>query len=158
MLVEKPPAMIQLSSQPINVQAVLQTVASAEAGGVVLFLGTVRATTGEKSVAYLEYECYPEMAQKVLHYLVHQAKERWNLLGCSIVHRLGKVEVGQLSVAIACSAAHRGPAFEATRWLIEQLKHQVPIWKKEYFRDGTSQWVTGPQAPAPIPPASGDSA
>ncbi|MCS7306894.1 MAG: molybdenum cofactor biosynthesis protein MoaE [Thermoguttaceae bacterium] len=136
--------MIYFTQQPIDVPTVLESVASAEAGAVVLFLGTVRATSQGKTVAYLEYECYPEMAQRILEQLAIEAQACWNLKGCCIVHRIGRVPVGQLSVAIACSAPHRAEAFQATQWLIDQLKFQVPIWKKECFTDGTYRWVSGP--------------
>jgi molybdopterin synthase catalytic subunit len=149
--------MVHLTQQPIDLQAILQAVRSEEAGGVVLFLGTVRAKAEGKTVACLEYECYPEMARPILEQLASEAQSRWNLVGCCVVHRTGRVPVGELSVAIGCAAPHRAEAFQAARWLIDQLKHQAPIWKKEYFTDGTSRWVSGPNADLPGSSGGGDS-
>ena len=149
--------MIRLTEQPIDVQAVLQTVRSDEAGAVVLFLGTVRAKTEGKTVTCLEYECYSEMAGQILQQLASEAQSRWNLLGCCVVHRTGRVPVGELSVAIGCAAPHRAEAFQAAGWLIDQLKHQAPIWKKEYFTDGTRRWVSGPSADLSGSSEGGDS-
>jgi len=141
--------MICLTEQPIDLPAILQTVRSDDAGAVVLFLGTVRAKTEDKTVAWLEYECYLEMARPILEQLASEAQSRWNLLGCCVVHRMGRVSVGELSVAIACVAPHRAEAFQAAQWLIDQLKHQAPIWKKEYFTDGASRWVSGSTSDLP---------
>lgn len=146
--------MIRLTDQPIPIEAVLQASRSPDAGAVVFFLGTVRSESQGQSVAWLEYECYPEMAQRILHQLADEARSRWNLQGCEIVHRIGRVEVGEVSVAIACSAGHRAPAFQAAQWLIDQIKQQAPIWKKEVFTDGVGQWVsgTGPDHAPPLGP------
>jgi molybdopterin synthase catalytic subunit len=133
--------MIQLTDKPIDTSTVLSGVGSPEAGAVVLFLGAARRTTAGRRTDSLEYECYPEMAEKELGGLEAQARSRWPLLGCTIVHRLGWVEIGQTSVAIAVSSAHRQAAFEAGSWLIDRVKQVVPIWKKENWADGTSQWV-----------------
>ncbi|HOM19126.1 MAG TPA: molybdenum cofactor biosynthesis protein MoaE [Thermoguttaceae bacterium] len=135
--------MIRLTDHPIQVEAVLQASRSPDAGAVVLFLGTVRSESQGQTVACLEYECYSEMAERVLHQLADEARSRWTLQGCAIVHRIGRVEVGEISVAIACSAAHRAPAFQAAQWLIDQIKQQAPIWKKEVFADGAVRWVAG---------------
>lgn len=133
--------MIELTDNPIDTGAVLDAVRSPDAGAAVLFLGTARRTTGDRETASLEYECYREMAQTTLADLEREARRRWSLLGCAIAHRLGLVDIGQTSVAIAVSSAHRRPAFEAGQWLIDQIKQVVPIWKKENWADGTSQWV-----------------
>jgi molybdopterin synthase catalytic subunit len=133
--------MIQLVHEPIDVPAVLDSVHSPRAGAVVLFIGTTREFTGERRTHSLDYECYPEMAEKKLAELAEQAQTRWNLVGCSIVHRLGHLELGEASVAVAVSAAHRQAAFEAGQWLIDTLKEQVPIWKRENWADGTSAWM-----------------
>lgn len=133
--------MIQLSHSPIDTNAVVQTVSSPAAGAVVLFLGTARETTGQRRTSSLEYECYPEMAHAKLAELEQDARTRWPLVDCAIVHRLGHVSIGETSVAIAVSSAHREPAFQAAQWLIDRIKEFVPIWKKENWADGTSQWV-----------------
>jgi len=120
---------------------VLCHVRSHQAGAVVVFLGTAREfTRGRRSVS-LDYECYPEMADAELQKLQGEALRRWTLVEVCIVHRVGHLELGEISVAIAVSSAHREAAFEAGQWLIDRIKQVVPIWKKENFADGTTQWV-----------------
>lgn len=133
--------MIQLTDQPIDPQALLAQVASPAAGAVVLFLGTVRQQSRGRATVALEYEAYPAMARLELERLVAEARQRWELCQCAIVHRLGRLAVGQVSVAIALSAPHRHAAFAAGEWLIDRIKEVVPIWKNEQFADGTSEWV-----------------
>ncbi len=133
--------MIRLTDHPIDSSSVLEAVRSPDAGAVVLFLGTVRRTTAGRETDSLEYQCYAEMAQKTLAELEADAKQRWPLTQCAIVHRLGLLPVGETSVAIAVSSAHRREAFEAGQWLIDRLKEVVPIWKKENYTDGGSDWV-----------------
>jgi molybdopterin synthase catalytic subunit len=133
--------MIDIISEPIDPAAVLARVASNGAGAVVLFLGTTREFTDGRQTTALDYECYGEMAREQLARLETEARERWPLEGCAIVHRVGRVELGQASVAIAVSTAHRDAAFEAGQWLIDTLKEVVPIWKKENWADGQTQWV-----------------
>jgi molybdopterin synthase catalytic subunit len=132
---------IRLSREPIDSTAVLGLVQSPSAGAVVLFLGTTREITGDRRTLWLDYECYPEMAQRKLAELEAEALRRWPVLHCSIVHRLGRVEIGEASVAVAVSSAHRQAAFEAGQWLIDTLKQVVPIWKCEHWADGTTEWV-----------------
>ena len=133
--------MVQLTNNPIDTAALLQQVGSNLAGAVVLFLGTTRQLTGERRTASLDYECYPEMAEKKLMELEAEARHRWPLVECAIVHRLGHLELGEASVAIALSTPHRQDAFAAGQWLIDTIKQGVPIWKRENWADGTSQWV-----------------
>lgn len=133
--------MVTITSDPIDVAAVLDSVRSLRAGAVVLFLGTAREFTGRRRTASLEYECYGEMAEKKLAELAAEAGRRWPLTGCTLVHRIGPVPLGEASVAVAVSSPHRGEAFAAGQWLIDTLKQVVPIWKKENWADGTSDWV-----------------
>lgn len=148
--------MIQLTQDTIDPQALLNAAASPDAGAVVLFLGTVRQWTENRQTAALHYECYPAMAEQQLAELEAQARDRWPLLGCAMVHRLGHLEVGQISIAIAVSSAHRQAAFEAGQWLIDRIKQVVPIWKQEHWADGSSQWVhPGLDAPSEPPEAAG---
>jgi molybdopterin synthase catalytic subunit len=119
----------------------LSAVRSAAAGAIVLFVGTTREFTGERQTAALEYDCYEQMAEKKLAELEAQARERWPLVECAIVHRLGHVPLAETSVAIAVSSPHRQAAFEAGKWLIDTLKEVVPIWKQEQYADGTKEWV-----------------
>ena len=132
--------MIQLTKRPIDTAAVVDAVRCPAAGAVVLFLGTVRESSGGKQTSSLEYECYDEMAEKKLAELEAEARQRWPLAECMIVYRLGQLPVGESILAIAVSSAHRREAFEAGRWLIDHIKQVVPIWKKENYADGASDW------------------
>jgi molybdopterin synthase catalytic subunit len=132
---------VELTEKAIDTSAVLAQVASPQAGAVVLFLGTTRQFTGERETSSLDYECYPEMAQRKLAELEAEARRRWPIVECAIVHRLGHLELGEASVAVAVSTPHRRDAFEAGQWLIDTLKEVVPIWKKENWADGTTEWV-----------------
>jgi molybdopterin synthase catalytic subunit len=132
---------IALTHEPIEAAAVLAQVASNDAGAVVLFLGTTREFTRGRQTASLDYECYPEMAEQKLAELEAEACRRWPLVGCVIIHRLGHLELGEASIAIAVSSPHRRVAFEAGQWLIDTIKEVVPIWKCENWADGTSEWV-----------------
>ena len=145
--------MIELVTDTIDTNAVLAHVASPEAGAVVLFLGTTRRTTEGRETASLDYECYHEMALAKLAELKAEAVRRWPLLECAIVHRVGHLELGEASVAVAVSTPHRQAAFEAGQWLIDTLKQVVPIWKKENWADGTTQWV---HPGLEVPPQTGD--
>src|SRR5712691_11305097 len=131
--------MTNLTHQPIDPAAVLAQVSSPLAGAVVLFLGTTRDMTGGRRTRSLNYECYGEMAERKLAELETEARGRWPLVECALVHRLGHLEIGESSVAVAVSSPHRGAAFEAGQWLIDTLKKIVPIWKQEHWADGTSQ-------------------
>ncbi len=133
--------MICLTHEPIDMTRVLASVASNDAGAVVLFLGTTREFTHGRQTASLDYECYPEMAEKKLHELEHEARRRWPIVECHIVHRLGHLALGEASIAIAVSSFHRSAAFEAGKWLIDTIKQVVPIWKKENWADGATEWV-----------------
>ena len=133
--------MIELTHKPIDTSGVLASVSSTDAGAVVLFLGTTREFTHGRQTASLDYECYPAMAERKLAELEAEARLRWPLTDCSIVHRLGRLELSEASIAIAVSSPHRQAAFEAGKWLIDTIKEVVPIWKRENWADGTSEWV-----------------
>jgi molybdopterin synthase catalytic subunit len=133
--------MIQLTTERIDTDAVLAAVSDNAAGAAVLFVGTTREFTAGRQTSSLEYDCYPEMAEKKLAELLDDAGQRWPLIQATIVHRLGRLELGEASVAVAVSTAHRREAFEAAQWIMDQLKEIVPIWKKENWSDGSSQWV-----------------
>jgi molybdopterin synthase catalytic subunit len=142
--------MIQLTDAPIDSAAILAAVNSPSAGAVVLFLGTARQWTGERETLRLDYECYPDMARQKLEELEAEARRRWPLVECALVHRVGRIELGEASVAVAVSAPHRDAAFEAGKWLIDTLKEVVPIWKQEHWADGATEWVH-PGAENPLP-------
>jgi molybdopterin synthase catalytic subunit len=133
--------MIELSHSAIDVAALASEVASPRAGAVVLFLGTTRGVTDGRATLALDYEAYDEMAERILRQLANQAAEQWPIISCRIVHRLGRVPPGEPSVAVVVSTPHRNEAFEAGQWLIDRLKESVPIWKRELWADGTTEWV-----------------
>ncbi len=132
---------------PISAADLSVMVATAGSGGVCTFEGTVRDHTGDTRTTHLEYEAYAEMATKVFEDIGRAAAERWDLSGIAIHHRVGRLEIGEVSVAIAVAAPHRAAAFEACRFAIDRLKDCAPIWKKEFGPDG-SFWVEGPVAGA----------
>ena len=133
--------MIQLTRDIIDYQALTESVRSDLAGAVVLFLGTVREMTNGRQTVSLDYEGYPEMAEAKLAELETAARSQWPVTEVAIAHRLGKLELGEISVAVAVSCPHRKDAFDAGRFLIDELKVTVPIWKKENWSDGTTEWV-----------------
>jgi molybdopterin synthase catalytic subunit len=133
--------MIQLTDQPIDTAALLDRARHPSAGAIVLFLGTTRELTGEKQTVALDYEAYREMAERQLAEMESEARRRWPLIECNIVHRLGRVPPTEASVAIAVSTPHRSDAFAAGQWLIDSLKRDVPIWKREQWADGSTEWV-----------------
>lgn len=133
--------MVELTEHVIDSQRLLQSVQHNSAGAVVLFLGTTREQTAGRRTESLDYECYKEMALSQLNELVREAHERWEIVRCGIIHRLGHLELGEASVAVAVSTPHRKDAFEAAQWIMDRIKQVVPIWKKENWADGTSEWV-----------------
>lgn len=133
--------MIQLTDQPIDYAAVTDSVRCNNAGAVVMFMGTVREMTGEKQTTSLDYEAYPDMAEAKMREVVEAAQERWPLQQVAAVHRVGHLQLGDVAVVVAVSAAHRVEAFEAGRFIIDTIKDVVPIWKKELWADGSTEWV-----------------
>ena len=133
--------MIRITNDPIDNNAVLESVQNNRAGAVVLFLGTTRNITGTRETDSLDYECFESMAIKQLEALDTTARQRWDIVEVTIVHRLGHLLPGEASVAIAVSSPHRVTAFECGQWLIDTLKEEVPIWKKENWSDVTQEWV-----------------
>lgn len=134
--------MIELVTTPIDRDQVVRKVASSRAGAVVTFDGVVRDHARGKTVTHLFYEAYPEMAKAEMSKIREQGLERWSLQGLAIVHRTGRLEIGESSVFIAVASAHRADAFEACRFVIDTLKTSVPIWKKEHYQDG-EVWIEG---------------
>jgi molybdopterin synthase catalytic subunit len=133
--------MIEITEAPIDHAALTERVRSHQAGAVCTFLGTVREMTGAKQTLSLDYEAYPEMALKKLANLEEEARARWPIIDLAMVHRVGHLALGEVSVVVAVSCPHRSEAFEACRWLIDALKEVVPIWKREIWADGTEEWV-----------------
>lgn len=135
--------MIQIVRDPIDHQAVLTAVSSPRAGALVTFDGRVRDHSRDQEVLHLHYEAYEPMALQEMQKLAVSAKKKWPIEEVAIVHRIGTLEIGQTSVFIAVSSAHRQDAFKACVWLIDTLKETVPIWKKEFFKGG-EVWVDSP--------------
>ncbi len=134
--------MIKIVEGIIDQQEVIQTVSSNKSGALVTFDGTVRDNARGKQVLYLHYEAFPDMAIKEMEKICDEAIQQWPLEGISIVHRIGRMEIGDSSVFIAVSSAHRIDAFKACQFTIDTLKTTVPIWKKEHYENGDI-WIEG---------------
>lgn len=132
--------MIEIVNIPIDIQRVLESVRDSAAGAIDVFIGTTRDHADGKKVLALEYEAYESMALRSMTRIAEEAQSRWNVKKISIVHRIGKVDIGEASIVIAVSSVHRHEAFEACRFIINSIKKTVPLWKKEFFIDGES-WV-----------------
>ncbi|MDB4733731.1 molybdenum cofactor biosynthesis protein MoaE [Planctomicrobium sp.] len=132
---------IELTDQSIDSEELTKFVTTPRSGAVILFLGTVRELTRGKKTIALDYDAYPQMALVKMNELVDEAAEKWPIQKVAIVHRTGHLELAEASVAIAVSCPHRGDTFDAGRFLIDELKIRVPVWKKENWDDGTTEWV-----------------
>ena len=133
--------MIRLTAEPIDHAALTEAVRRPDCGAVVTFLGTVRDLTDGKVTVALDYEAYPGMAEKKMAEIEADTRARWTVGDLVMIHRLGHLDVGEVSVAVAVSCPHRGEAFAAGRHAIDRLKELVPIWKKENWADGSTEWV-----------------
>jgi molybdopterin synthase catalytic subunit len=138
---------IALTREPIDAQKLVAAARRGEDGAVVVFDGVVRNNSHGRPTLYLDYEAYEEMAVKQMNALAREARSRFGVRHVTLVHRLGRLQVGETSVLIVVASEHRAQAFEACRWLIDTLKKTVPIWKKETFQDGTV-WADGEPFPA----------
>ncbi len=145
--------MYRVTEKALELQELIDFVADPEAGAVATFIGTARNHNEGRKVISLDYEAYPEMAEKELAQLGQEAREQWKLCRLAIVHRIGPVQIGETSVMIAVSAAHRQDAFAACRFAIEEIKKRVPIWKKEVF-EGGEVWI-GTQSGQPFSATQG---
>jgi MoaE-MoaD fusion protein len=132
----------ELTYSPISVESVARRVVPPECGATVTLDGYVRKFTKGRETLYLVYEAYDEMALKEMQKLIEQAHQQFEIASVGIVHRTGRLEIGETSVVISVAAPHRRAAFEACEWLIRELKRTVPIWKKEVYADG-EQWIEG---------------
>jgi molybdopterin synthase catalytic subunit len=135
--------MVRITAEPLVPADALAFVADPASGGTCLFVGTVRDNSDAGEVTGLEYEAWEELAERRLRELAEVAAERWPVQRIALLHRTGRLAVGEPSVAVAVSAAHRAEAFEACRFAIDELKHDVPIWKKELLASGEADWVMG---------------
>lgn len=131
---------IKISDEPLNIQACINSVMSPDVGGINVFIGTVRKHTKDKVVVRLEFEAYQKMALKEMKKIADDVTAKWPVQKIAIHHRTGTLQIGEIPVVIAVSAANREAAFDACRYIIDTLKQTVPIWKKEIFEDG-EVWV-----------------
>jgi len=139
----------QITRERIDAGALVAEIKQAEDGASILFEGIVRNHSRGRRTLFLEYEAYEPMALKELESLIAEAIGRFQIRDAAVVHRLGRLEIGEISVLIVVTSAHRAAAFDACRWLIDTLKKTVPIWKKEHFEDG-AVWADGEPFPAEI--------
>jgi molybdopterin synthase catalytic subunit len=137
------PIRVSVGADPIDIAAVVEEVGRPDSGSTVLFMGTVRDHSGARSgVTHLEYEVYAELVEPKIREIVDDAAGRWPILNAVVEHRSGTVSLGEVSVAVAVSSAHREDAFAAARFIIDELKTRAPIWKKEHWPGG-SEWSAG---------------
>ena len=140
---------VALTREPIDAQTLAAAAKQGEDGAVVVFDGIVRNHTRGRRTLHLDYEAYEEMAEKQMRELASEARARFAVRQVTMVHRLGRLQVGETSVLIVVASTHRAQAFDACRWLIDTLKKTVPIWKKETFADG-AVWAAGEPFPAAL--------
>jgi MoaE-MoaD fusion protein len=145
---------VAIVTDKIDTLMLLQQLKQAADGAAVVFEGVVRDNTRGRRTLYLDYEAYEAMALKQMEELAAQALHQFKIRDLRLVHRLGRLQIGDTSVVVAVASAHRAAAFDACRWLIDILKRTVPIWKKEYFEDG-AVWADGEAFPAEIPRVEG---
>ena len=141
--------MIEITHDELDAESITSRVKHDAAGAVVTFLGTTRDHTGDRRVLSLEYEAYRPMADQQLARVAEEMDRRWGLAGVAIAHRLGRLEVGETSLVVAVSSAHRKDAFEACLYGVDRIKQIVPIWKKEFF-EGGEVWVGSQQEFDPL--------
>jgi molybdopterin synthase catalytic subunit len=132
----------KITSTKIEIEEVIGKASDIESGAMVVFIGMVRKSSRGREVKYLEYEAYGEMALREFDKIAQEIKQMWNIRKLAIVHRIGKLNLGEISVLIVVSAPHRDEAYGASRYAIEKLKQSVPIWKKEVWEDG-EEWIQG---------------
>jgi molybdopterin synthase catalytic subunit len=140
---------VEILNHELPITEVLAEIRSGPDGAVCTFEGIVRNHTRDRQTLYLDYEAYRDMALAQMQQLAAEALNRFAIRDVALLHRLGRLEIGETSVLIVVASAHRGPAFDACRWLIDTLKKQVPIWKKETFADG-AVWADGEPFPSSI--------
>jgi molybdopterin synthase catalytic subunit len=145
-----PSVTTRISAEPLDISEAITHASHPELGGMALFIGTVRASAAvagneDRAVTSLDYEAHPTLAETKLAEIAHTAAGKWDVRRVFAVHRTGKCELGEPTVVVACGAPHRGEALEACRWIIDTIKAEVPIWKREVYADsGDSAWVNTP--------------
>jgi molybdopterin synthase catalytic subunit len=144
--------MFEITSEPLDPNPLVEAVRRDESGAVALFYGVVRNENLGRAVSYLEYDAYPEMAIKKMREVADEVRARFAVTGVGVLHRIGRLEIGETSLLVAVSSGHRKEAFEACHYAVDRIKQIVPIWKKEVWEDG-SEWIEGhmPDVPEPAP-------
>ncbi len=141
---------VTLTHEPIDGEALLNLVNSELAGANILFTGTTRKLTDDRETKFLEYDAHASMAEKKLFEVAEEASRRWDLVAVAMTHRLGRVELGETSIAVAISSPHRLAAIEAIQWMMDTVKKSVPIWKKEHWIDGSTEWIHHGEKPCSV--------
>ena len=152
--------MITLTHDPLGPEAITAKVRKDTNGAVITFQGTTRSATGDRRVLHLEYEAYRPMADAKLAEIADEIRERWSVQDVAIAHRLGRLEIGDISLVVAVASPHRKSAFAACQYAVDRVKQIVPIWKKEFF-EGGEVWVGSQEdvaAPGPLEAAARDTA
>ncbi|MCB1188990.1 MAG: molybdenum cofactor biosynthesis protein MoaE [Leptospiraceae bacterium] len=132
---------MHLQNSPLDLNLVLSEIHEPEAGAMVVFMGRTRIHNHGKEVSYLEYEAYPPMAEKMITEILETAIREYGLCSAYCIHRLGRVNLKEVSILVVTVSGHRGEGYEANRYILDRVKHEVPIWKHEFYTDGTETWV-----------------
>lgn len=143
----------RVTPDPLVTDEAVSAVGSPAAGAIGVFLGVVRDNNLGRRVSYLEYDAYPSMAEKVMAEIGREASEKFALEDFAILHRTGRLEIGEASLLVAVSTGHRAESFEAGHWIVNEVKKRVPVWKKEVWEDG-EEWIEGPESLGVQAPAS----
>lgn len=142
---------VRVTAEPLDPEELVRAVRQDESGAVVLFFGVARNHSEGRRVLALEYEAYPEMAEKKLREVAGEVRARWPVTGIGALHRTGRLAIGETSLLVAVSSAHRQEAFEACHYAVDRIKQIVPVWKKEIWEDGEGEWVAGHPVDVPEP-------
>ncbi|MDZ4278611.1 MAG: molybdenum cofactor biosynthesis protein MoaE, partial [Dehalococcoidia bacterium] len=145
------PGLFQVTTEPLDARRLVEAVRTDECGAVALFYGVARNHNEGRRVRALEYDAYPAMAEKKLREIADELRAGWPVAGVGILHRIGRLAIGETSLLVAVCSAHRREAFEACEHAVERVKQIVPVWKKEIWEDGESAWVTGCPVDVPAP-------
>jgi len=137
--------LVRVTEDVLVAQEAIEAVSARGAGAIDVFLGVVRDNNLGREVQYLDYEAYPAMAERVMREIAETAQERFGLEAYAVLHRTGRLEIGETSLLVVVSCAHRAASFEACRWMVDEIKKRVPVWKKEVWSDGES-WIEGPES------------
>lgn len=144
--------LVRVTDAPLDLAEAVAAVANPAAGAIDVFLGVVRNENLGRAVDHLVYEAYPSMAEREMEAIAREAQERFGIIDWALLHRTGRLSIGETSLVVAVASGHRAEAFAACKWIVDELKRRVPIWKKEVWSDG-EEWIEGPEAlGATLPP------